>query len=293
MREDAMQTRLLWIAISLLAAWQLADWLGAPPPSPADAGRSTQDWRDLEERVDALERAARAEAVDTVERVPADLVARIDRLESRADSPGRPPHSETPRMRDPKLVRKLNAAIARDDITAMQAIIAEGLDVDTRDDDRQTPLISAAIAGHIDLIDALRKHGADLERKGARGMTPLLAALDADQDEAALALIERGADMHAVDKNGEGALFWSARNDCRRVVAHLLAAGYPVDFRNHRGTTPLMAAAGKGRIENATKLLDAGADVNAKDKRGGTALSRALERGHDAVVELLRARGAH
>lgn len=192
-----------------------------------------------------------------------------------------------------RAVRALTYALARGDADEARSLLAAGLDVNARDDDRRTPLAAAAVAGRIDLVDMLLAAGADLERtSGRRSMTPLLAGLDAIQEETALGLLDRGADPFAVDKNGENALIWAAFNGCERVVRRLLADGADPDFRRHDGGTALMSAAAKGRLEIVRCLLDGGADPNLRDRNGATALVRAVERGQDAVAELLRAYGA-
>ncbi|HYG79912.1 MAG TPA: ankyrin repeat domain-containing protein [Pyrinomonadaceae bacterium] len=60
---------------------------------------------------------------------------------------------------------------------------------------------------------------------------------------------------------------------------------------------PLMDAIREGEVEYVRMLLDAGADVNATDEEGRSALDYAeswagSSAGHDAVVEMLKARGA-
>lgn len=41
---------------------------------------------------------------------------------------------------EPGVIRKLNSAIARDDLDEVRQLLAAGVDVNARGDDRQTPL---------------------------------------------------------------------------------------------------------------------------------------------------------
>jgi ankyrin repeat protein len=76
-------------------------------------------------------------------------------------------------------------------------------------------------------------------------------------------------------------------------VKLLLDKGANVNVKENRnGATPLIVAAFEGNKEVIEQLLAKGADIDAKDNEGNTALSLASARGHTAVVELLKARGA-
>jgi uncharacterized protein len=83
------------------------------------------------------------------------------------------------------------------------------------------------------------------------------------------------------------------------VVTLLLAAGVEVNTKYGNNLTALMWAAGhaddvaeEAGIKLVTQLLDKGASVDEADDRGRTALMIAAERGHEAIADLLIARGA-
>lgn len=83
--------------------------------------------------------------------------------------------------------------------------------------------------------------------------------------------------------------------DRPEMVKLLLAWG--VDPNSGARYTTLMHAAKEGEVEYVRMLLEAGADVNATDDEGKTPLDYAeswagSSEGHDAVIELLKARGA-
>lgn len=294
------QIPLLWMAVVALASIQVFG-LGAGPDPEPEGSPDGGSLRRLEQRVARIEaesgeiptRPSLATTRTPVE-TSGDLESRIARLEERVQRLEEVhAYDEVPPEADPGLLKKLNAAIARGDDEAVWRILASGLDVNGRDEDRRTPLATAAIAGRVEMLDLLIGKGAGLERaSGRRSMTPLLAALDAVQEDAALALLERGADPEAVDKNGESALIWAAFNGCGRVVERLLAAGVPADFRAHDGATALTDAARRGHLDIVRRLLAHGADVNSRDKAGRTALTHALDAGQDAIAELLRRHGA-
>ncbi len=298
-----MERRLLWTVVVILLCLQVLDlWESGTPEPPRDA--TGDGLQQLAERMASIEeRLARgtASAGPTAETVAVrtpmettdglgEQVARLDERLLALEGVGGQTGSTTT---EPGVIRKLNSAIARDDLDEVQQLLAAGVDINARDDDRQTPLAAAAIAGRVEVIDLLIAEGADLERtSGRRTMTPLLASLDAVQEDAALVLLERGGDPEAVDKNGESALIWAAFNGTERVVQHLLAAGVKVDFQAHDGNSALADAARRGHLAIVRSLIANGATVNLRDKAGRTALTQAVEAGHDEVAELLRQHGA-
>ena len=94
---------------------------------------------------------------------------------------------------DSGVIRKLNSAIARDDLDAVQQLLAAGVDINARDDDRQTPLAAAAIAGRVELIDLLIANGANVNLRDKAGRTALTQAVEAGHDEVAELLRQHGA----------------------------------------------------------------------------------------------------
>jgi ankyrin repeat protein len=72
----------------------------------------------------------------------------------------------------------------------------------------------------------------------------------------------------------------------------LIEHGADVNARQQAGFTPLHEAAASGKLEFAHLFLDHGADVNAKTDDGKTALTLAIEARQEAMIKLLRERGA-
>ncbi len=70
----------------------------------------------------------------------------------------------------------------------------------------ETPLHFAAMTGNALVADFLLANGADVNAKDNFGWTPLLEAANQGQKDMVLLLIARGADVNAADNNGETAL---------------------------------------------------------------------------------------
>jgi len=75
-------------------------------------------------------------------------------------------------------------------------------------------------------------------------------------------------------------------------VRILLAAGANPNVRSEANYTTLHKAAVHGNLDVVRMLLDHGADVHAVRDGGHTPMDDAKEKGHVAIADLLRARGA-
>jgi len=159
--------------------------------------------------------------------------------------------------------RSLPQAAAEGDLGAVRKMIAEGIDVDYREDNFiKTALHLAAREGHKDMVSFLLSKGANINAKdGWPGCTALHYAAEKGYAEIARVLLEAHADVN-------------------------IPREYP------KGETPLHTAARAGHKDIVELLISHGADVNAKNEAGQTALDLALSQNRKDVVELLVAKGA-
>ena len=82
--------------------------------------------------------------------------------------------------------------------------------VDSRADNFQTPLMWAAIRGHIEMCTMLLEHGAALEARDSLGATALILAVQHAQHLTFLFLLDRGSNPEAGDIRGASAVHWTA-----------------------------------------------------------------------------------
>ena len=211
---------------------------------------------------------------------------------------------------------------AQTDQTLTKRVLDSGFDIDKRNLENETPLVSAIVAGKVETVNLLLKHRADVNTVGAHGKTPLHYAamynddtlimeallrkepfIDAPADsnqtplftaarrghlEICRLLLKEGAEAHA-DKEGKlTALHYLAMRDtpaCRESI--LSVYGPYIEIFYDPSRDGLTSPPNPAKPSLVPLFLAAGADINAKGE-GHTALDIAILTGeHDLVSSLL------
>ncbi|MEO8685621.1 MAG: ankyrin repeat domain-containing protein [Devosia sp.] len=151
-------------------------------------------------------------------------------------------------------------AISAGNKAAVEQILTDGADVDSRARDQATPLIAAAIENQPDIAELLLGKGANVMARNSGGFTPLHAAAFSGSLPIAKLLLEKGAVLE--------------------------------DSANKSGVTPLIVAGEENRVELADFLIGKGADVNHPEGHGYWPITRAFWKGNAEIVKLFKRHGA-
>ena len=185
----------------------------------------------------------------------------------------------------------------------LAAIVAScgGDDPEVRDEPRpiDRELLDAAYANDVATARRLVADGADVNAKDdSQQSAYLIATSEVGDDPRLLELtLGAGADVDAKDGyNGTG-LIRAAERGYPRIVARLLETDIDVDHVNRLGWTALLEAVilgegGRPHVRTVRLLLDAGADPTIPDESGTTALAHARRRGLEAIERILLGAGA-
>jgi len=184
----------------------------------------------------------------------------------------------------------LHEAVTLGDYDAVVQLLADGVNVGTRDTEGDTALHRAAYHSRQDIVKALLGAHADPNAPDRKGKTPLRRAYDSK--DVAEALVSAGADPNVADKNGNTALHRAAEDDHVDVASVLLAASADPNLLNDDDLSPFHTSAIFGKVNVAKLLLGARADIHAKGCGGNTALHFAAYGGHEAVGKFLIESGA-
>ena len=164
-----------------------------------------------------------------------------------------------------------------------------------------TPLIIAALNGHLNSVEILLRYGAEIESRGtlkindqfSRACTPLWAAAITGRLDVVKLLIERNADVEGRTSTGSTPLRAAAYRGRLDVVRCLVESGADVNARKYDDeSTSLMVACDRGHLSVVTYLISKGAMMDLQCKNGSTALHAVVQGGHVEIVSKLLALGA-
>ena len=178
-------------------------------------------------------------------------------------------------------------AIKRDDPAAITALLQRGFDPDTRDPDGLPGLYLAVREPSLKAAEALIAWPkSNVEVRTAQDESPLMMAALKGHLDLVRKLIARDAD---VNKPGWSPLHYAATNGHLAIVRMLLDHHAYIDAESPNGTTPLMMAAHYGTPETVKLLLEAGADPLLKNSIGLTALDFAQRANRSDSAQLIAA----
>ena len=194
---------------------------------------------------------------------------------------------------------------ARVRVRSAQLLLEHGADVNSRDEDKSTPLHVASYCCRADVVQVLLDHGATASLEGNLGRTPLHLVAGSryypvqNCVRIAKLLLEHGADANAHDADNITPLqaaFYLGRVEMVRVLLACDATANSEVSSRVRALLHLVASGQSGFGNNGALiteiLLEYGVDVNAQDMENTTALHLASYSGSVEISRVLLSHGA-
>ena len=192
-----------------------------------------------------------------------------------------------------ELNEELYEAVLHEEFENIDRLLKAGVDVNIRFEDGYTPLVVAAVVGHLEIALFLIEKGANVNVRNLESGKSLLemAAWEGNMKMASV-LLDNGANVNSRNKVGLTPLMTAALNGHTKMVVKLLEKDANVNARDINDFTPLMLAVLENHIDTVLVLLDKGAMVNVEAIDGATPLTLARGLGYEKMVHLLLERGA-
>jgi RNA polymerase sigma factor (sigma-70 family) len=210
------------------------------------------------------------------------------------------PSNDEQFVRAVQIATALEVVALESQLSTLEVLLFEGVEVNARGKDGQTLLHWAAQRGHLEATELLLKNGADPGIEDKFGKTPRQWAVERGYQDVATVL--RQPSRLPEKRASNDALFaqlMQPSKDMELVALEsqlvtlevLLVDGFEVNTRGEGGQTLLHWAAQKGHLDAVELLLKNGAEPNVRDQAGKTPLQWAKESGYQKVIDLLRQYG--
>jgi len=147
-----------------------------------------------------------------------------------------------------------------------------------------TTLALVAAAGNLRRLQQLLREGVEVDEADEEGITPLMAAARAGSRTTVLELVQANAALNSVDKQGKTALDYATEAAAEEVVEFMLADRSLLPF-----ALGLLPAVQRGDAQAVQSMLTCSdprlrGDPNQRDARGAPALHAALRCDSEAIV---------
>ncbi len=167
-------------------------------------------------------------------------------------------------------------AINEASLDGIQKALKSGLDINTKDEAGQTPIMAAIITGKRDIAKAVLRAKADMNMQNAIGATPLMLAIEGGNFEMFNLLL-----VHAFENS------FVPGADQAKSGKTWASNVLDINLTNKTGETALMVAARVGNDQMFEALMDAGANLYSKNTDGQTVQEVAKANGHPSIVETI------
>ena len=182
----------------------------------------------------------------------------------------------------------LMCAIASGGKENVEKLLAHDAKLNAKDDLANGVLHLASTAGSSEILKVLIQKGPflDINSLNNQGQSPLLLAAGNGHYTSTAILLENGGDTEIKDENDQTLVHYVALSGHTGILTQLMSGNveFDLDAKNLLGRSPLLCAAEKGHALMVGRLLDEGANIHAAGTDGFGLLHLAAYYGKASVI---------
>lgn len=185
----------------------------------------------------------------------------------------------------------LMLAAQANDLSVINGFLAYGANPNAQDHDGWTAAMHAVRSNNPKIFRLLGSHKADFNIASNDDMTALTLAVAQNKANAVVAMLDHGADPNLkLGPAQYNALMLAAKGGSLQMAQTLLQYKSKPNAKSANGITPLMIAAHGDKDMLVSLLLKAGADPKMKNAEGKSAIALAQESGAEKALKQLQSK---
>lgn len=187
---------------------------------------------------------------------------------------------------NPERRGRLVSAAYKGNLDEIKALVAEGEDINARNDRGSRAINVAAEENKTDVVSWLVQNGAAVNSIDTSNFTPLTRAILNQNTDMAILLLDHGANVDLFGKSEHPAAWIMSKQGDDLLLNKILDKVTDIDVCDQVGKTLLFSAIDSGRVEWVRNLIARGASLDQRNSTGGYALHVAA-RVSPAMIECL------
>ncbi|QMV46176.1 hypothetical protein HC358_03815 [Wolbachia pipientis] len=213
-----------------------------------------------------LDRGANVNVTDMYGKTPLDLAVEEDMIEV---------------LKKAQLDQGLLINARDGNLDKVKDLIAQGANLETKDNNDNTTLHNACSNGHLKVVEYLIEKGASVKAKNKDGKTPLDLAVQKGYTDILQTIEQLQSDLNEK-------LLSAVKNGDLNKVEDLISQGTSLEVKDSNGNTLLHYASQNDHLEVVEYLIEKGASLRAKNKDGETPLDLAVQKNYIGIIEFLK-----
>lgn len=163
------------------------------------------------------------------------------------------------------MINAIHDAIFEGDIDRVRSILNNGIDIEAKNCDGDTPFLTCCTYRPlIEIMNLLVDYGADIDARNINGESSLSIAVNRKKIAVIDFLLNKNAEINVVSDDGQTPLFRAIYKNQLAYAKEMLRRGADPSLNpsNPESGTSLLWAAGTGDLELVKMLVDCGADIS-------------------------------
>lgn len=171
-----------------------------------------------------------------------------------------------------------------DNMDALKVLLSKGIDLEEKDKNMETVLISATKKAQVEAVKLLVENGAKLDAKDSKGNNLLDLALSSNSDVLIQYFLGKGVLINTKNKDF---LLWAVKNNNKAIVEKFMTDRDNIDVRDKEKRSLLALASIYNAKDIADILIKKGLDLNERDKFAYTPIMYAAKYNSKEMAEIL------